>query len=165
MSLRLDPEDLGVFSYRISKMWNMAQPADVLKLNESGHIWSGASLNQALVRQIQEVVSADPKSTKHENQIKQKQLFWDLAEIMPSFQKTGLPRCWKELITAMRGPKPTNPIFRNFFKVHEKVDVKNETTWKLWEFSVAPPSHRDDQSSREEAPPRPKRPIVVEREV
>ena len=56
VSLRLDPEDLGVFPHRVSKIWNMTQPADVLKLNESGYTWSGAPLNREMVRQIQEVV-------------------------------------------------------------------------------------------------------------
>ena len=88
ISLRLDPEHLGVFAHRFSKIWNMSQASEVLKLNESGHIWSGAALN-AIVKQIQEVVASNPKSTRHEDQIKQKQLFWDLAELMPSFRKTG----------------------------------------------------------------------------
>ena len=63
----------------------------------------------------------------------------------------------------MAGSKPMNPIFRNFLKIHEEVDVRNESKWKLWEFSVEVPDRQNDQSN--EGPPQPKRPIVVEREV
>ena len=57
ISLRLDPEDLGVFSHRFSKIWNMSKPTEVLSLNTSGHIWAGAALCQAIIEQIQDVVA------------------------------------------------------------------------------------------------------------
>ena len=87
---------------------------------------------------------------------------------MPSFRKSGLPKHWKELIKAMTGPKPMNPIFRNFLKAHEPVDIMSEVNWKLWEYSEnrqakAVEDRQGDQSSEE--PPQPKRPIVGEQQV
>ena len=89
ISLRLDPEDLGIFCHRFSKIWNMTKPAEVLSLNTSGHIWAGNALSQGVIERIQEVVARNPKSKKFDDQVKQKQLYIDMAEMLPSFQNLG----------------------------------------------------------------------------
>ena len=47
----------------------------------------------------------------------------------------------------MNGPRPINPIFKNFLKIHEPVDVKNEERWKTW----YPSSETANTPSEEEA--------------
>ena len=128
----MDPGDLGVHSWRMSKIWNMTQPSQVDFLNVSEHIWSGKPMYSSLMEQIKEVVALGTHSLKREHQIKQKQLYLDLALIMKSFKKTGDSKHWADFILKMNGPRPINPIFRNFLKVHEPVDVKDEERWKTW---------------------------------
>ena len=132
MSMRMDPGDLGVHSWRMSKIWNMDHPSQADFLNESGHIWAGKPMYGPIMDQIREVISLGPQSKKREHQIKQKQLFLDLALIMKSFKKGGDQKPWTELILKMNGPRPINPIFKNFLTINEPVDVRNEEGWKTW---------------------------------
>ena len=134
ISLRLDPQELGVLSFRSSKIWNMSKPAEVLKLNTTGRTWSGGPLHSEMIKQIQEVVLNNPKSKRREDQLKQKKLYWDLVSLMPSFRNTE-PKHWKELMKNMAGRKPMNPIFRNFLKICEDVDFEDEEMETLGVFS------------------------------
>ena len=45
LSMRMDPEDLGVHSWRMSKIWNMTYQSQVDSLNTSGHIWAGTPMH------------------------------------------------------------------------------------------------------------------------
>ena len=114
ISLRLDPDDLGVFSHRFSRIWNMTIREEAVSLTTSGHIWAGSPLTHGVIERIQEVVARDPKSRIFRDQVKQKQLYWDLAKLLPSFKWSGQPGDWKDLMKTMSGSKPMNPIFKCF---------------------------------------------------
>ena len=106
----------------------MTQPAKVLSLDESGHIWAGSQLSQRLIKQIQEVVKLDAKSRHYKDQIKQKKLYWDLAEIMPSFKKTGTREHWWNFLHQTMKDKEhvLNPIFYFLLNTHQYVDFEDE---------------------------------------
>ena len=146
----------------------MTEPLEALTLNESGSLWNGPALNAAQITQIQEIVKANPRSLIKEDQVKQKQLLWDLAKIMKSFKRTGDARHWAEFITRINGPRPFNPIFTNFLNVHEPVDVDNEDKWKMWEFSIPKPvgigGSTDETPSLDHNRFEPTRQIVVQRD-
>ena len=130
ISLRLDPQELGVLSFRSSKIWNMSKPAEVLKLNTTGRTWSGGPLHSEMIKQIQEVVLNNPKSKRREDQLKQKKLYWDLASLMPTFESTDEVQ-WQDLMMRMSESRQINVIFRNFLDIMEDVDFEDESKWKL----------------------------------
>ena len=71
-----------------------------------------------------------------------------MAEMLPSFKRSGQPGDWKDLMKTMSGSKPMNPRFKSFLKTQEPVDVENEERWKLWCYSV--PTYQRGQSSQAE---------------
>ena len=129
----------------------MTSPNEVLSLNTSDHIWAGDPLSHQAIKRIRKVVARDPKSKDFETQVKQKQLYRDMAEMLPSFRRSGQPGDWKNLMEFLNGPEPMNPIFKGFLKTHEPVDVKDEEHWKLWCYSVD--AYQRGQSSQAEEEP------------
>ena len=133
----------------------MTSPNEVLSLNTSDHIWAGDPLSHQAIKRIRKVVARDPKSKDFETQVKQKQLYRDMAEMLPSFRRSGPSGDWKNLMEFLNGPEPMNPIFKGFLRTHEPVDVKNEERWKLWCYSVdayqrGQPSQAEEESAAED---------------
>ena len=102
----------------------MTSPEEVLSLTTSGHIWAGSPLPRGVIERIQEVVARNPKSKKFKDQVKQKKLYYDMAKMLPSFNRSGQPGDWKDLMKFLNGPKPMNPIFKSFLKTHDPVYVE-----------------------------------------